>query len=525
MGILSSWFSPQPQIEQRSYSGIMGEMLGGAVAGPMVTPGNALASATVYACVQVLAGSVAQMPLKLYRRLERGKEVATDHPLYFLLHDRPNPDMSDYVFKETLMAHLLTWGNAYAEIEWGPDGYPAALWPLLPDRMEVSRRGGQLVYTYKPDMVKPVELPYWRVLHIPGMGFDGLVGYSPVRLQMATLSGDRAVNEYGWRFFANGARPGVVLKHPAKLTPEAAARLRQSWNDLYQGAQNSNRTAVLEDGMGIETLGIPPEEAQFLQTKQFTQRQIAAFYRVPPQMIGDQSTATYASAEQFSADFVKFTLGDWLRRWEAQIALRLLVGEEARQLVPEFVRDALIITQTGERFSAYSTAIQSGILTPNEAREKENMNPLPGGDDLLLPLNMAKAEDGTDASGDSSNDNDADEQQDSEDQPGDQSARSLSTVDSEALAPLVEDARRRLTARIANDVRQQGGKALRQAGRAGLSEWGETQIHEWRLAGEGMLAPTVAAADALGLPQLGADVGAWVATAYQDAVKGLINGD
>lgn len=503
-------------------------MLGGAVTGPQVTPGNALASATVYACVQVLAGAVAQMPLKLYRRLERGKEVATDHPLYFLLHDRPNPEMSDFVFKETLMAHLLTWGNAYAEIEWRPDGYPAALWPLLPDRMEVSRKNGELLYTYRPDQVKPIELPAWRILHIPGLGFDGQVGYSPIRLQMATLSGDRAVNEYGWRFFANGARPGVVLKHPSRLNPEAAARLRASWNDMYGGVEKSHRVAVLEEGMGLETIGIPPEESQFLQTKQFTQRQIAAFYRVPPQLIGDQSTATYASAEQFSQDFVTFTLGDWLARWEKQIALRLLVGEESQEYTPQFVRDALIITQTGERYSAYSTAIQSGIMTPNEVREKENMNPLPGGDDLLLPLNMAKAEDVEDAgetdaaAGTSATDGeDTGAAADAEDQAP---ARSLSNLDSEALRPLVEDARRRLTARITNDVRQQGGKALRQGGRLGLSEWGETQIHEWRLAGESMLAPTIAAAAQLGAA-VSADVGTWVATAYQDAVRGLIDGD
>lgn len=491
-------------------------MMGGAAAGPVVTPANAIQSATVYACIQVLAGSVAQMPLKLYRRLERGKEAAVDHPLYFLLHDRPNPEMSDYVFKETLMHHLLIWGNAYAEIEWGLDGYPVALWPLLPDRMEVTRdRTGELVYVYKPDFKRPRYLPAYRVLHIPGLSFDGLVGYSPVRVQMQTLAGDRAVNQYGWRFFGNGARPGLVLKHPSVLTPEAAARIKKSWNDAYRGVDNAHGVAVLEEGVSVETISIPPEEAQFLQTKQFTKREIAAIFRVPPQMIGDSDSTTYASAEQFSADFVKFTLGEWLRRWESQIALRLLLGTEAHELVPEFVRDSLIITQTGERFSAYSTAITSGVLTMNEARERENLNPLPGGDELLRPLNMTAA---ANAMGGDASPGSTASSGDNAGAAGSQGQRMA------AFAPLIADAQRRLTARVANDVRQGGSKALRQAGRPGLSDWGETQIYEWRLAGESMVAATVEAAAALGL-DVAPDVATWVASAYQDAVRGLIDGD
>lgn len=508
-----------PAVEGRSWDGAMIEaLLGGrSVAGPTVAPGNALTSSTVYACVQVLAGSVAQMPLKLYRRMERGKEVAVDHPLYYLLHDRPNPEMSAFVFKEALMGHVLTWGNAYAEIEWGADGYPVALWPLLPDRMEVKRIGGQLVYEYKPDHVRTVALPAWRVLHIPGLSFDGLVGYSPIKLQMETLGGERAQAEFGWRFFANGARPGVVLTHPGKLSTEAAGRIRASWNDMYSGVGNAHRAAVLEEGMGIETLGIPPEEAQFLQTRTYTKREIAAFYRVPPQMIGDLENATYASAEQFSRDFVVFSLGEWLARWEQQIALRCLVGPESRELFPQFVRDALVITQTGERFTAYATGIQSGVLTPNEARDKENLNPLPGGDVLLLPLNMAPAE-SVDASEDMSDDNDADEQDgpDAEAQRAQRERREEEGKNevSALLDAWISDVRARLAARIANDVRQGGAKAQRNGGRLGLQEWGTEQMHDWRMAGEAMLA-SVPGADA------GA-VGDWVASAYQAAVKELI---
>ena len=523
VGFLSGLFEPQPQIEQRSLESLMAMGWGsGTAAGVSVTPDNALASSTVYACVQILAGSVAQMPLKLYQRMDRGKECADQHPLYFLLHDRPNPEMSAFVFKEALMLHLLTWGNAYAEIEWGADGYPVALWPLLPDRMEVERKNGQLTYIYRPDFVRPVPLAAWQVFHIPGLGFDGVVGYSPIRVQMETLSSERAQMQYGARFFGNGARPSVVLKHPARLTPEAAARLRSNWNELYQGVANSHRTAVLEEGMGIETLSIPPEEAQFLQTRQFTKREIAAFYRVPPQMIGDLETATYASAEQFSRDFVVFSLGEWLTRWEQQIALRLLVGDESRTYFPQFVRDALVITQTGERFQAYATAIQSGIMTPNEARDKENLNPLPGGDDLLLPLNMQKAddvEDSTESPADA-NDNDTALEDQPDDSPDSPDSPDMTPRRDALAAAWSADVQRRLMARIENDVRQGGAKSLRNGGRLALSEWGEEQMHGWREAGESMLAPLAAVG---GAPVV--DMGALVATFYQNAVRSLIDGE
>jgi hypothetical protein len=327
---------------------------------------------------------------------------------------------------------------------------------------------------------------------------------------MQTLSGERAAAEFGWRFFGNGARPGVVLRHPGNLSNEAAVRIRQSWNDMYSGVERSHRAAVLEEGMDITTLGIPPEEAQFLQTRQFTKREIASIYQVPPQRIGDLETATYASAEQFSQDYVKFSLNRWLTRFERAIHAKLLLGPEKREYVVEFERNALIITQTSERFAAYSTGIQSGVLTPNEARERENLNPLPGGDSLLLPLNMVQA-DQVDASGDMSDDNDADEEGASSEGRGATDA---------LLEAWVGDVRQRLTARIANDVRQGGAKALRNGGRLALQEWGEEQMYDWRQAGETMLAP-LRGVDG----DLAADVGEWVATAYQAAVKGLNDGD
>lgn len=504
-----------PKPEQRSAVGdpdVIEMLLGGrTVAGPTVGPSNALESPTVLACVMALAGDVGQMPLKFFRRLDRGKELAADHPLYFLLHQEANPEMTAGVFLETLMGHLLTWGNAYAEIEWGDDGYPAALWPLLPDRMRVYREQNELHYEYRPDGVKAVPLAANQVLHIPGLSYDGVIGYSPIRLAMQTLSGDRAAAEFGWKFFANGARPGVVLKHPGKLSADAAGRIRQSWNDLYGGVQNAHRAAVLEEGMDIATLGIPPEEAQFLQTRQFTRREIAAIYQVPLQRIGDTETATYASAAQFSEDYVKFSLNRWLGRIEKAVAARLLLREEKRQYLVEFERDALIITQTPERFQAYGIALQNGWMTRNEVRALENLNPLPGGDDLFVPLNMARVDDEESAAPPEI----AEEDTETDD-------RAAALLEQAGLAAdltnaWIADVRARLEARIANDVRQSGAKALRNGGRRALGEWGEEQMHEWRQAGETMLA-------GLRSVRPGAEpaVGEWVASAYQAAVRELI---
>jgi len=496
MGILQDFFARR-SANTRSTVSVYGSSLPTmSIAGPIVGPATALSSATVWACVSVLSGSVAQMPLKLYRRLKRGKMVADDHPLYHLLHDRPNPYMSAFALRETMMAHLLTWGNAYAEIEWTDAGYPAAIWPLLPDRMDVRIVDRQPVYVYRPDSINPVQLPRWRVFHIPGLGYDGLIGYSPIRMQMQTLGGERAQAEFGWRFFANGARPGVVLKHPGKLSDQARRNLRDSWSAQHSGVDQSHRTAILEEGMSIEAIGIPPEEAQFLETRQFTKREIASIYRVPPHMLGDTQTATYASAEQFSRDFVVFSLGEWLRRWEENIALQLLLDRESQDLFPQFVRDSLIITQTGERMAAYAAAIQHGILTPNEAREKENLNPLPGGDDLLLPLNM---------------------------QVADNMQAGQSNDDSLVRTAWLADMRARLTSRIANDVRQQGGKALRQGGTVAAETWGQGMQATWRAAGQEMIAKLRACGSDRRDDHADTDtVDTWIADAYQQSMDALL---
>ena len=518
VGILSNLFSPQPQIEQRSA--MMFGDYGASLAGIGVSEAGSLRNMAVFACVGIISQSLASVPLIMYEREGRLRTRAVDHPLYRVLHDQGNGEMTAFEVRETRLAHALLWGNAYAEIEYDANMQVAGLWPLAPDRVGIERdkSTGGLVYTYLMDNGQGYVLPAWRVQHLRYMIVGGVLGISPIRQAMNAIGLATATEEFGSNYFRNGSRPSIILKHPAKLSKEAYERLRSSFAEKWAGLNNAHRINILEEGITPETIGIPPEEAQFLATRQFQVAEIARLYRVPLDMLADSATTTYASAEQHAINLRVYTLLNWARRDEQALMRDLLTPEERYRYYIEYLLDGLERADISTRAAALNTMRQGGAITANEWRERENLNPVEGGDVLLQPLNMAAVDQPQDDAPDDSAD-DAEEGQDTED------SRSLSTVNSEALAPLLEDARRRLTARIVNDVRQQGGKALRQGGRAGLGEWGETQIHEWRLAGEGMLAPVAVVAEMLRLPELGADVGSWVTAAYQDAVRGLINGD
>lgn len=246
----------------------------------------------VYACVRILAEAIAGLPLQLYRyKPDDSKEKALDHPLYYLLHTEPNPEMTSFIFRETLMSHLLMWGNAYAQIIRDGAGRVLSLYPLLPSRMTVDRTdGGQLFFEYRTDASSVILHPQ-NVLHIPGLGFD-------------------ATEEYGAKFFANGANPGGVLEHPGVV--KDPKRVRESWNAVYQGSGNAHRIAVLEEGMKFNSIGIPPEQAQFLETRKFQINEIARIFRVPPHMVGDLEKSSFSNIEQQSLEFVKYTLDPWI---------------------------------------------------------------------------------------------------------------------------------------------------------------------------------------------------------------------
>ena len=371
---------------------------GSSSSGKMVTERSSMQMTAVYSCVRILAEAVAGLPFHLYRYNDSGgKEKALDHPLYFLLHDEPNPEMTAFAFRETLMGHLLLWGNAYAQIVRNGKGQVLGLYPLMPNKMRVDRdQNGRIYYVYtrtqedsKLGETGQVYLDAKDVLHIPGLGFDGIMGYSPIAMAKNAVGMAIACEEYGAKFFANGASPGGVLEHPGIVKdPE---RVRESWNSVYQGSGNSHKIAVLEEGMKYTPIGISPEQAQFLETRKFQINEIARIFRVPPHMVGDLEKSSFSNIEQQSLEFVKYTLDPWVIRWEQSINRQLLLSQEKGIYFSKFNVDGLLRGDYQSRMSGYATGVQNGFMSPNDVRELENMDLIPeelGGNRYLCNGNM-----------------------------------------------------------------------------------------------------------------------------------------
>ncbi len=373
--------------------------------GRQVTERSAMQMTAVYSCVRILAEAVAGLPLHVYRDgADGGKEKASDHPLYKVLHDQPNPEMTSFVFRETLMTHLLLWGNAYAQIIRNGRGEVIGLYPLMPSRVSVGRLdSGALFYDYQttpgevPGDTGLVRLSAAEVLHIPGLGFDGLVGYSPIAMAKNAIGMAQACEDYGASFFANGAAPGGVLEHPGTI--KDPTRVRESWQATFGGAKNGNKIAVLEEGMKYTPISMSPEQAQFLETRKFQMNEIARIFRIPPHMIGDLDKSSFSNIEQQSLEFVKYTLDPWVIRFEQAITTKLLSEAERRSVFVRFSLEGLLRGDYASRMNGYAVARQNGWMSANDIRELENLDridPSEGGDLYLvngnmLPLAMAGA--------------------------------------------------------------------------------------------------------------------------------------
>ena len=352
----------------------------------------------VYSCVRILSEAVAGLPLHLYKYTDSdGKALTHDHPLYRLLHDEPNPEMSSFVFRETLITHLLLWGNAYAQIIRNGKNEIVALYPLMPNKMSVDRdESERLYYTYyrgSDEAIKDKEfavtLQPTDVLHIPGLGFDGLVGYSPIAMAKNAIGMAIACEEYGANFFANGAAPGGVLEHPGTI--KDPQRVRESWQSTFGGSGNANKIAVLEKGMKYTPIGISPEQAQFLETRKFQINEIARIFRVPPHMVGDLEKSSFSNIEQQSLEFVKYTLDPWVIRWEQSIQRSLLSKDEKAAYFVKFNLEGLLRGDYQSRMNGYAIGRQNGWMSANDIRELENLDRIPaenGGDLYLINGNM-----------------------------------------------------------------------------------------------------------------------------------------
>lgn len=406
MGIFSRLFRARDKPQNKTVGSSFSFLMGGSTSGKSVTERSSMQMTAVYACVRILSEAIAGLPLHLYRYKEGGgKEQAVDNNLYRLLHDEPNPEMTSFVFRETLMTHLLLWGNAYAQIIRNGKGEVIALYPLMPNKMSVDRdEKGQLYYTYSRANEEAatmsgntVTLKPSDVLHIPGLGFDGLVGYSPIAMAKNAIGMAIACEEFGAKFFANGAAPSGVLEHPGTI--KDPAKVRDSWNSTFGGSANSGKVAVLEEGMKYTPISISPEQAQFLETRKFQINEIARIFRVPPHMVGDLEKSSFSNIEQQSLEFVKYTLEPWVVRWEQALSRALLSATEKPTYFFKFNLEGLLRGDYQSRMNGYAIARQNGWMSANDIRELENQDRIPaeeGGDLYLingnmLPLNKAGA--------------------------------------------------------------------------------------------------------------------------------------
>ncbi len=393
-GLFRSRDAPRNSTSGSAYRFFMGS----STSGKRVNERSAMQMTAVYSCVRILSEAVAGLPLHLYQYTDKSsREKVVENPLYFLLHDEPNTEMTSFVFRETLMTHLLLWGNAYSQIIRNGKGEVVGLYPLMPDRMTVNRdEKGRLYYEYmvSSDDAKTlkdgtVRLSPYDVLHIPGLGFDGLVGYSPIAMAKNAIGLAIAAEEYGSKFYANGATPSGILEYPG--TVKEPDKVRESWNAGFGGSSNAHKIAVLEEGMKYTPISISPNEAQFLETRKFQINEIARIFRVPPHMVGDLEKSSFSNIEQQSLEFVKYTLEPWLVRWEQAMQRSLIPQDDKSKYFIKFNVDGLLRGDYQSRMQGYATARQNGWMSANDIRELENLDRIPaeeGGDLYLINGNM-----------------------------------------------------------------------------------------------------------------------------------------
>ena len=348
---------------------------GKSTAGVSVTTENALELPAVFACVNVISETIASLPLHIYKSENEGSEKATSLPLYSLLHDAPNKSgLTSFRWRRLVMRHLLLHGRHYSRIERDGGNRIVGIYPLNPKKITVERRKGELEYTYELQSGKSETLKSDEILHFTGLDDDdGIDGVSPIEKVKNAIGLGMALEEFGAKFFKNGARPGMVMEFPDKLSPEAIARLKKSVEDTHGGVGNSHKLLVMENGGKLHTISVDPEKSQYLEGRKFQNEEISRIFRVPPIFLQNLDRATYSNNEQQDLHFVKHTLRPWLVMLEQEMNLKLLGAGQRKKYNIEFNVDGLLRGDFKNRTEALVRGIQGGLLTPNEARAKENL--------------------------------------------------------------------------------------------------------------------------------------------------------
>lgn len=357
----------------------------------IITPDSSMRLSAVFACVRVLSEAIASVPLHHYERMQNGERMPAENLPIAAVLKNPNPFQTGFEYFEVLMKYLTTWGNAYSQIEYDARGTITELWPLPSQNIIASQiKGDKRFYQYQEATGKTSWLSSDIIWHLRGLG-DGLNGYSPIGLMRRAVALGLSAEEFGKRFFDNDARPGIVLEHPGKLSDKATENLKKSWNEEHKGVSKTHRIEILEEGMKLHEVGIPPEDAQFLETRKFQVTEIARIMRVPPHMIADLERSTNNNIEHQGIEFVKYSILPWAKRIEESIHKFLYLPKERSRYYAKFLLAGLERGDINNRYTAYGVGRQNGWLSANDIRKLEDMDPVNGGDVYLVPLNMVPA--------------------------------------------------------------------------------------------------------------------------------------
>ena len=344
--------------------------------GERVTPATAMGVAAYFACVRNIGEDVAKLPLDTFRKVGQRREPV-DTALDYLMNVEANPEMSAMAFRETLTAHAAGIGNGYAQIEWNGRVEPTAFWPIDPTTVTPKREAGQFYYEVMVNGVPHVVMP-GDMLHIHGIGGDGTGGYNVLHLAREALGAIIASQKFAAAFFGNGATLGSILQHPAKLSDKALQHLRDTWIARHGGAANAMKPAILEEGMTYQQLGVPPEQAQFLETRQFGVEEVCRWFRMPPHKVQHLLRATFSNIEEQNLEYAD-TLAPWAIRWEQELKRKCLSVYTQKNVYVRLNFNSLLRTDVTKRQAFYASMIQNGVMNIDEVRALEDLNPVPGG--------------------------------------------------------------------------------------------------------------------------------------------------
>ena len=360
--------------------------------GVAITEATALSASAVYAAVRVIAETVAQLEWEVYERQDEANIERYDHPLRLLLDQEPNSEMTAFSWRIAMMTSFYLHGNMVAEIERNRGGRPVSLWWLHPSRVSVHRDGmGKIYYSVSDEHgLNAVRLEAQNVYHVPLLASDGIVGKGLVQRARDSFGLTIGMEQYSGSSFANGARPGGILKHPGKLTPAARSNIRDEWDAMHRGADKAGRIAVLQEGMEFQAMQMSAVDAQLLEQRQFQIAEVARWFNIPPHLLRDLSRATFGNIEHQSIEYKTYTIRPLAIAMQQEAHRKLFSAEEKPTYFTELDLDDLSLADLKSRYDAYAVARQNGWMSANEIRDREGMNPIPSddGDAYLVNGNM-----------------------------------------------------------------------------------------------------------------------------------------